>query len=333
MVLERRGGEAEDGARRRGAGEPGARGARQDVPLLRGRQRGPPLRERDERRGALRGRRGPQALRLRRGRGLLRLAEQGGEGRAGGQRLPRHAPGGVGRRSRPLQAQGLRDPAEDRGAAHVPHLRAPERGPLEGRLRPLRHQGRRCGDPAEDGHQGRLPHQALRQGRRHHDCEAEAQQAGDGAAVRRLRRRLHEAPGRGRHLLRPHPERRGRLRAPPHPAPGARRHAVEQAVLLLRHARVLRGRRGRRAPRPLLEGVPGAPPRDPQQRLGPHGQLRHHLHAGQVGVPLVRDLGSRLPLPAHRAGGPALRQGAAHADDAGVVHAPQRPAAGLRVEL
>ena len=48
---------------------------------------------------------------------------------------------------------------------------------------------------------------------------------------------------------------------------------------------------------------------------------------------MVRRLGPRLPLRDARARRPRVRQGAAAADDARVVHAPQRPAAGLRVEL
>ena len=60
-------------------------------------------------------------------------------------------------------------------------------------------------------------------------------------------------------------------------------------------------------------------------------QRRRHLDAGQVGVPVVRRLGPGLPLRAAGAGRSGLRQGAARADAARVVHAPERPAAGLRV--
>ncbi len=62
-------------------------------------------------------------------------------------------------------------------------------------------------------------------------------------------------------------------------------------------------------------------------------QPRRHLDARQVGVPLVRRLGSGVPddpLRAHRS---ELRQGAAHPADARVVHAPERAAPGLRVRL
>ena len=73
-------------------------------------------------------------------------------------------------------------------------------------------------------------------------------------------------------------------------APGPRRHAVEQAVLLLQRGQ--------------LAG--GAPLQPPPYRLSflselgvvPHGQQGHHLDARQVGVPLVRGLGPGLPHPA-----------------------------------
>ena len=69
----------------------------------------------------------------------------------------------------------------------------------------------------------------------------------------------------------------------------------------------------------------------PQQRVAAPLQRRRHLDAGQVGVPVVRRLGSGVPLRAARAGRPRVRQGAARAAAARVVHAPERPAAGLRV--
>ncbi len=87
-------------------------------------------------------------------------------------------------------------------------------------------------------------------------------------------------------------------------APGARRHAVEQAALLLR-------------PRPLAARALGAP----AARAGatgtrnaavvPHAQRRHHLDARQVGVPLVRRVGPRVPHGGARDGRPRLRQGPA----------------------
>ena len=53
-----------------------------------------------------------------------------------------------------------------------------------------------------------------------------------------------------------------------------------------------------------------------QRALAPHVQRRRHLHAGQVGVSLVRRLGPRLPRPAADAGGPGFRQAATQADAA-----------------
>ena len=70
-----------------------------------------------------------------------------------------------------------------------------------------------------------------------------------------------------------------------------------------------------------------------QQPLVAHVQLRRHLHAGPVGVPVVRRLGPGLPLRGDRPGRPRLRQGAAAAAAARVVHAPQRADPGVRVGL
>ena len=70
-----------------------------------------------------------------------------------------------------------------------------------------------------------------------------------------------------------------------------------------------------------------------QPRVGPHGQRRRHLHARQVGVPLVRGLGPGLPRDRARRGGRRLREAAARPDAAGDVPPPERPDPGLRVEL
>ncbi len=80
-----------------------------------------------------------------------------------------------------------------------------------------------------------------------------------------------------------------------------------------------------------LDGDPGQPKPQPetppwtQQRLASPQQRRHHLHAGQVGISLVRSLGPRLPLRHPGAGRPGFRQAATAIDDPGLVHAPQRP--------
>ena len=46
-----------------------------------------------------------------------------------------------------------------------------------------------------------------------------------------------------------------------------------------------------------------------QRPLAPHVQRRRHLDARQVGVPVVRGMGPRLPRPRADAGRPGLRQG------------------------
>ena len=71
-------------------------------------------------------------------------------------------------------------------------------------------------------------------------------------------------------------------------AAGAGRHAVDEAVLLLRRRQVARG--ARRRPVRRAHGRTVAEP-----RVGPHGQRPRHLHARQVGVPVVRGLGPGLP--------------------------------------
>ena len=119
-------------------------------------------------------------------------------------------------------------------------------------------------------------------------------------------------------------ERLSRRRAP-RPAPGVRRAALEQAVLPLRRRAVAGRRSGRTRRRPRAQARP-------QRRLAAPQQRRRHLDARHVGVPLVRRLGPGLPL--HPAGAwsiPSSPSDQLHADAARVVHAPQRPAAGLRV--
>ncbi len=68
-------------------------------------------------------------------------------------------------------------------------------------------------------------------------------------------------------------------------------------------------------------------------RLVPHVQRRRHLDARQVGVPLVRRLGPRVPHGRPRARRLRLRQGAAPPDAPQPLLPPERPDPGLRVEL
>ena len=99
-------------------------------------------------------------------------------------------------------------------------------------------------------------------------------------------------------------------------APGVRRDAVEQAALLLR-----RGPLARRRPRPAAAA--GVAADGAQRTLAQLQRLRHHVDAGQVGVPLVRRLGPGVPLRRARARRPRLRQVPAAAAVPGVVPAPR----------
>ena len=88
-----------------------------------------------------------------------------------------------------------------------------------------------------------------------------------------------------------------------------------------------------------LDGDPGqpAPPAAAADRAQlPVAQLqrvRHHVDAGQVGVPLVRRVGPGVPLRGAGARGPRVRQVPADPAVPGVVPAPERGPAGLRVGL
>ncbi len=109
-------------------------------------------------------------------------------------------------------------------------------------------------------------------------------------------------------------------------APGAGRAPVGQAVLRVRRAPL--------AARARSEPVGSEHRRLRAQRpVVPHGRARHHLDARQVGVPVVRRLGPRLPLRAAVTRGRRLRQGPDRAPARHQVPAPQRPDPGVRVEL
>ena len=73
--------------------------------------------------------------------------------------------------------------------------------------------------------------------------------------------------------------------------------------------------------------------RGAQRRVVPHVQRRHHLDARQVGVPVVRRLGPRVPHRRARARRLRLRQGAAAAHAAQPLQPSERPDPGLRMEL
>ena len=84
---------------------------------------------------------------------------------------------------------------------------------------------------------------------------------------------------------------------------------------------------------PALPAPPASRFAGTQPRVAPPQQRRRDLDARHVGVPVVRGVGPRLPLRAARPRRPAVRQGPAAPAVPGVVHAPERPAARLRVEL
>ena len=161
--------------------------------------------------------------------------------------------------------------------------------------------------------------------------------AGETAEIRlrlaadpvRPRRRLvgddGRPPRRGRRVLRRR-RARGHAGREPGDAAGLRRDALEQAVLPLRRG-PLAGRRSGRAASPDRAAHRAQPP------LAPPLQPAGDLDARQVGVPVVRRVGPLVPLRDARAGRSGVRQGSAAPDHARVVHARQRPAAGLRVGL
>ena len=97
---------------------------------------------------------------------------------------------------------------------------------------------------------------------------------------------------------------------------------MEQTVLSSRHADLAEGRSDTAAAARLASA---------RAKLGLAASVQRpdSLDAGQVGIPLVRGMGSGLSLCRLRADRPGLRQGAARADDARVVHAPERSVAGL----
>ena len=79
-----------------------------------------------------------------------------------------------------------------------------------------------------------------------------------------------------------------RCRSPPRAAAGVRRHDLEQAVLLLDVPEWLKGDETQIAAADAAQARPQLGMASPQQR-------RHHLDAGQVGIPLVRRVGPRVP--------------------------------------
>ena len=126
--------------------------------------------------------------------------------------------------------------------------------------------------------------------------------------------------GRGRRVLR---------RLSPRPAPARRGRGAAAGVAGLMWGKQFYHYDVER----WLDGDPAGPPPPPSGSAGRNAGWRHldnarrHLDARPVGVPLVRRLGPGLPLRGARPRRPRVRQGAAPAAAARVVHAPQRSAA------
>ncbi len=101
---------------------------------------------------------------------------------------------------------------------------------------------------------------------------------------------------------------RGRARAS---SPGPRRHALDaSSSTTSTSTRWLEGARARTRCSAARKRARA------QRRVVPHVERRRHLDARQVGVPLVRGLGPRVPRRRAVAGRLRLRQGAAAADAA-----------------
>ncbi len=179
----------------------------------------------------------------------------------------------------------------------------------------------------QDRHQGRRCPYAGRAGRRVGGGSGPpVRRPTERRRLRRFRRGFPAADRRGRRPLRqpaePHPGRR----RPSGAAAGVRRHAVVEAVLLLRR----QGMAGRGSG---PSGAAAEPQVRPEQRLVPLLRRRHHHHAGQMGISLVRRMGLGLPPGDDGVDRSPLRQGPAHFAVPGLVHAPERAVAGVRVEF
>ena len=187
-------------------------------------------------------------------------------------------------------------------------------------------------NPAQRRHEGcgALPGRRRRRQDAGHPAAADdARSRAVGPAVQRFRRGVRGAAERGRCVLCLDHACRGWQRSRPcqRHAPGAGGNAVDQAVLLLRPGPMARRAR-RRSPVAAERATAGA-----QQRVGPHVQRRHHIDAGQVGIPVVCRVGSGVPHDPAGHGRSRLRQTAARPDAAQRLPASQRPVARLRMEL
>ena len=80
---------------------------------------------------------------------------------------------------------------------------------------------------------------------------------------------------------------------------------------------------------PTQPAPPGRAQERAERQVAQLRRLRHHVHAGQVGVSLVRRLGPGLPHRHPGPPGPGVRQVPADRGVPGVVPAPERGAAGV----
>ncbi len=196
-------------------------------------------------------------------------------------------------------------------------------GALQGRLSRVRRQWRLRGRRSESRDEGRGSSSSQHRGRQRGGAAAAAVRRHARPAVRGIRRsRRSPAPGGGRFLRSPAARAAGRPAAGA--AAGDGRHDLEQAVLLLRRAAVAEGRSRAAAASAGTEARA-------ESRLGSREQRGRHLDARQVGIPVVRRVGSRVPYDRAGAGRSGVRETAAGAADSRMVHASERPAARLRV--
>src|ERR1043165_3304783 len=191
----------------------------------------------------------------------------------------------------------------------------------EGRLPPANRERR--GRRGESGH---ARHKGVRLAARG-DRAGAVVRHGHASGVRRPCRRSRQrqrgcrtpdAPPRGPRVLRLAPSQNRDRRGKKHPAPGLRRPPLVEAVVPLRCRHLARRRRSELA-------AAAAAPRRPQRALAPSQLHARPLHAGQMGVPVVRGVGPRLSVRRLRAHRRPLRQGAALADALRAVPASQRP--------
>ncbi len=200
-----------------------------------------------------------------------------------------------------------------------PHAVREGRLPRGGRPRPARG---RVDDGRHEGRRGVLSHP--RAGPAAPPSPPLLRTGARRRRVPRSRRDLRPAHPRGRRVLRGHHARRTRRGRAPGLPPVDRGPALEQAVLRVRR-RALAPRRSRAA-RAAARALDGQKP-----PVAAPLQQRGALDARQVGVSLVRRVGPRVPLHPPGARRPRVRQAAAHAARARVVHAPERADPGVRV--